>query len=548
MYNISFFKKMLVLASIILLYSCDKDYNAIGGDLIGDNHFDLSKYTSNVIAYNQKIGPIQSNNLAVNALGIYKNPAFGTTNANFATQLVLASPNPEIGANPVIDSVYLTVPYYSTLKSTNADGSHEYELDSIYGESKAKIKLSVFESGYFMRDLDPIGGFQEPQKYFTDQNADLDNAKVGSRLNNDVNLAQNDGFFFDSEEIVETTKDDAGKVTTTRSVPAMRLKLDANFFKNKIINAPAGKLITNDVFKEYFRGLYFKVEKADGSDGSMAMLNFKSTNAKITIKYKEDLASTTGGSPTRVEKSIVLNLSGNTVSLLEQSNTNTAYTNAMISPDTSLGDEKLYLKGGEGSLAILDLFDKKDLKGYDSNGNLTGPNGISDELDDLRNLADGKKWLINEANLVFHIDASAMANSHEPNRIYLYDLTNNRPLVDYYDASTNSNPKKAKGIFDGNINKEVVANGRGLNYKIRITNQIRNLIMNADSTNVKLGLVVTEDISTSASSKMKTPNAFISQAPKASVMNPLGTILYGGKSTVPEDKRLKLEIFYTKPN
>jgi uncharacterized protein YbcV (DUF1398 family) len=31
-------------------------------------------------------------------------------------------------------------------------------------------------------------------------------------------------------------------------------------------------------------------------------------------------------------------------------------------------------------------------------------------------------------------------------------------------------------------------------------------------------------------------------------MNPLGIILYGSKSTVPEDKRLKLEIYYTKPN
>lgn len=524
MYNISFFKKMLVLASIILLYSCDKDYNAIGGDLIGDNHFDLSEYSSNVIAYNQKIGPIQSNNLAVNALGIYKNPAFGTTNANFATQLVLATPNPAIGANPVIDSVYLSVPYYSTLKSTNADGSREYELDSIYGVSKAKIKLSVFESGYFMRDLDPIGGFQETQKYFTDQNADFENAKVGSRLNNDANLAQNDGFFFDPEEIVETTKDDAGKVTTTRSVPAMRLKLDVNFFKNKIINASTGKLITNDVFKEYFRGLYFKVENADGSDGNLAMLNFKS--GKITIKYKEDLASTTGGSATRVEKSIVLNLSGNTVSLLEQSNANTTYTNALVAPDATSGDEKLYLKGGEGSLAILDLF------------------SVAGELENIRS----NDWLINEANLVFHVDPSAMANSHEPNRIYLYDLTNNRPLIDYYDSSTNSDPKKSKGIFDGIINKEVVANGRGLTYKIRITNHIRNLIMNADSTNVKLGLVVTEDINTIASSKMRAPNAFISQAPKASVMSPLGTILYGGKSTVPEDKRLKLEIFYTKPN
>jgi hypothetical protein len=51
-----------------------------------------------------KIGPIESNNLPVNALGIFDNPAFGTTTANFATQLVLESANPTIGKNPVIES------------------------------------------------------------------------------------------------------------------------------------------------------------------------------------------------------------------------------------------------------------------------------------------------------------------------------------------------------------------------------------------------------------------------------------------------------------
>jgi hypothetical protein len=66
-----------------------------------------------------------------------------------------------------------------------------------------------------------------------------------------------------------------------------------------------------------------------------------------------------------------------------------------------------------------------------------------------------------------------------------------------------------------------------------------------------LGIVVTEDIAIANSSKFRTSNAFLSQAPKASVMNPLATILYGGKSTSTnpaEDKRLKLEIYYTKPN
>lgn len=534
MYNTSFFKKMLVLASIVLLYSCDKDYNAIGGDLIGDNHFDFSTYTSNVIAYNQKVGPAQSNDLAVNGLGIYSNPAFGTTTANFVTQLSLSSLSPEIGSNTEIESVVLTVPYFTdpTKTVTNADGSHVYELDSIYGGSPAEIKLSVYESGYFMRDLDPTGGFQEAQRYYTNQNANFDNAKIGNRLNDEVNVAQNDGFFFSAAEYVEKTIDATTKVeTTTRTAPGMRLNLNKSFFVSKIIHAPAGKLATADVFKDYFRGLYFKVEKSGSSAGNMALLNFKL--GKVTIKYKEDLSTTVGTvvTVTRVDKSIVLNMAGNSVSLLEQTNTNTLYANATSSPNTVDGDQNLFLKGGEGSMAILDLF------------------STPGELTTLRS----NGWLINEANLVFHIDTDKMKDVagvkvFEPNRIYLYDLTNSRPVVDYFnDATTGTNPKNGKLIYGGIINKEAATN-KGLTYKIRITNQIRNLIKNADSTNVKLGLVVTEDINTVNSSYLKTPNSFTARLPKASVMNPLGTILYGGKSTVPVDKRLKLEIFYTKPN
>jgi hypothetical protein len=64
----------------------------------------------------------------------------------------------------------------------------------IYGPSDAKIMLSVFESGYFMRDLDPAGGFQQAQKYYTNQNSDFNSVKVGSRLNNSSDASQNDSL------------------------------------------------------------------------------------------------------------------------------------------------------------------------------------------------------------------------------------------------------------------------------------------------------------------------------------------------------------------
>jgi hypothetical protein len=52
----------------------------------------------------------------------------------------------------------------------------------------------------------------------------------------------------------------------------------------------------------------------------------------------------------------VLNLTGNTVGLLDQSNTNTSYASATNAANinTTVGF-KIISKGGEGSMAILEL-------------------------------------------------------------------------------------------------------------------------------------------------------------------------------------------------
>jgi Domain of unknown function (DUF4270) len=538
MYNTSFLKKLFILCGFFILFSCDKDYNVVGEDLIGDNNFELGKYYSPVKAYNQGTGVIQSNNLAINALGFYTNTAFGTTAASFATQVSLATANPTIGANAVMDSVVLNIPYFSKdiTTSNTATGIKTYELDSIYGTSKAPFKLSIYESGYFMRDLDPATNFKETQAYYSNQKNDFEALIIGNRLNDAANSKENDAFYFDPIEIAEKTIDEETKKSTTkRSAPAMRLKLSNSFFTSKILNAPAGKLTSNSAFKDYFRGLYFKIEKT-GANENMAMVDF--SKGVVRLYYKQDVSTTANGVTTvkRENKTLDINLSGNTVNFLEQSNLNADYSNAVTNFNPSVGDSKLYLKGGEGSLAVLELF------GPDNDNN-----GVSDELEKIRK----NGWLINEANLVFHIDAAAMKNSVEPNRIYVYNLTNKNAVLDYLTDNTTAGTGKAKFdkfILDGILKKEAVTNGRGLTYKVRITNQIKNLIKNADSTNVKLGVVVTESIGVASFNKLKTANSVFSIVPTASVLNPLGTILYGGHPAVPEDKRLRLEIIYTKPN
>lgn len=550
----AFFKTVILLFTVGLVISCDKDFNEVGADLIDDIHYDFDKADFSVLAYNAPTGPVQTSNLPINSLGYYKNSVFGETTATFLTQLELATVDPKfygrfnsdgVTPNPsfVVDSVYLYVPYFSKLKSTDDSGDSTYELDSVHGRDN-KLKLSVFRSQYFLRNLDPDLGLQEQQRYYSNE-VDLMNSTIATTRLNNWNSAQNDDFKFSNAQIKILKNNETGAGTVKeRLAPGLFLNLDAATFKSAILYAPEGKLTDNNVFKEYFKGLYFHAEN-DNQKNALARLNF--AQGKITIVYKgKDSETSTAGYK---RKTLVLNLAGNSVNFFQ--NTNAPNYNAAINnpQDIVNGERKLYLKGGEGSMAVLKLFSGSELQNIKDSG-----------------------WLINEANLVFTIDSPSMtpvfdltdpnynpsdANDRvefEPNRILLYDLNNKRVLIDYsFDVSTNTlYPKFNKFVHDGIIRLD--SDKKGTQYKVRLTNHIRNLV-SKDSTNVALGLVVTESINNINNVKLK--NSFtafgteVKYIPAMSVASPLGTILWGNNIPASDpdySKRLKLEIFYTKPD
>lgn len=577
----SVFRSIIVVVSTVFLFtSCDKDFNQIGSDVIGDDHFDLlPDDLSTIVAHTRGTGVVQTNNMLINSLGIYNNPVFGVTKANFVTELQMANVNPTFELEKFIelDSVILTVPYFSTRLSTDSGGRGVYRLDSIYGNEP--INLKVFESGVVLNDL-AGPDFQNAQKYYSDEDTRFNDFKIGVSLNNSANLKENEKFVTNKKEIRTFKRDKGLKILDTatanieeRLVPRMRLHLNTQFFKNKIINAPAGKLVNNSVFKDYFRGLYFQVQ--DATTGTL--MQFKFSDGDVTLHYREysqlveDPNNPTGpkvptkfpvteplyaGQPIMTAKTFVLKMAGNTVNLLKNSPT-PAYTAALLPSGSVNGDDKLFVKGGEGSLAVINLF---GVDNFGNNGVTGTPNTVPDELDIIRTNVEEKGWLINEASLTFHVDIETMdlsngnAKVREPQRLYLYDLDNKRPLIDYYSDGTtiSGRPKFNKYVHDGLIQREQTADGRGVKYKVRITNHIRNLVKFRDSTNVKLGLVVTEYIENVQNAWFEVPSVQgdvrIDRVPQASVMNPFGTVLYGTGDNVPPEKRLKLEIYYTKPN
>lgn len=525
MNNRLFYRSIIIALGMVTFIACDTDYNEIGANIIdNDVHNSLTKYKASVYATDAPTGAVQANNLPVNSLGVYDNPVFGKTIAHFVSQVELASANPTF-YNPVIDSVYLYVPYFSKLESTDSNGNRTYSLDSIYGDLNARFRLRVYENKYFLRDTDPGAGDGSVQKYYSDDKALVD-ANRGTTVLNNGNISQNDNFYFSDQEIDRLYGAPAAVAETF--APGMFLYLENDFFQQKILEG-GSNLINNNVFREYFRGLYFQVEQI-GDQAVMGMPRFD--QGKITIKYTDNKTDIDDDGSLIIldeteSKSVVLNLTGNTINFFDNTYS-TPFTNAVTSTDDTSGDERLYIKGGAGSLAAIDILSDSDIA-----------------------LLKAERVLINEANLTFFIDKDIMASAKEPRRVYLYDLTNKRPLYDYaVDATTNSlNPKYGKYVHGGIL--EYSSDGRGLGYKVRLTNHINNII-NKDSTNIKLGLVVTENINVITNAALRNPfiveGTQVSTLPVSTVVHPFGTVLYGTNNNVPEEKRLKLEIFYTKPN
>ncbi|MEO0060128.1 MAG: hypothetical protein RLZZ312_1775 [Bacteroidota bacterium] len=582
----NFLKTFFLFSILLIASSCDKDFNTIGSDVVADEHFGFNQYLgTSVVAFNNGFDAVQTNNLPVNSLGIYNNSVFGKTRANYASQLELAATNivfePTLqpsGTNgqssaantPVtLDSVVLTIPYFDRLaeRVINATGAVTYKLDSIQGSSK--INLKVFENKYIINDLNPLENSQEQQKYFSNQDNLFDSNK-GQLLNDDLNTSENTDFLPSAKEYIVPKRDNLFNFITPREVevrqsPRINLHLNKDFFLSKIINAPTGSLASNTAFKNYFRGLYFQV--ADAPNGSLMKLNFAAasitmywkefsalkdnpagtTQPKVPVTFDNDNNATTPEVAKWVIKTFVMNLRGNSVNLINQTNTNT-FQSAITAANATIGDEKLWIKGGaNGAVALIDLFGPDNLR-LDGTA---GSNGVPDDLDAMRR----NKWLINEANLVFHVDKSIMANDpsdfilrQAPYRVYLYDAVNNFPLIDYATDVTVANfPKFNKFILGGILAKNNSTSEKEALYKIRITSHVRNLVSNLDAVNVRLGLSVTEFIGITNSTFLQNSN-LLTRVPVASTINQKGTVLFGNTSVVPAAKKLRLEIYYTKPN
>jgi len=598
--------KIYIFLLFLIFISCNKEYNTIGTDILRSDTFKTNIEYVNVEVKQKKIPPFKSIGLPIYQLGTIKDNIFGDREASFVTQLRLEEINPIFGVtsqekeeagdasniqiikeNEIITDAYLDIPFYTNTYDSDGDGVIDiydvdpndiysdsdgdglsdieertngtdpldpdtdddgildnvdtdtinpnkgatvYDVDSLIGNKDATFKIKVQELDYFLSTYDPNNNFETFLKYYSDNNI-IENFAGTTLFDGEIEISTEEIVIY-KEDDPETDDVDESTEVKERLSPRIRIPIDKEYLQSKIIDKEGNIDLTNqDNFNLYFKGI--TLNAYDFSEPLMLILNY--SDASINIVYEYDRYNrndtpddTSDDTIDREEKTFKLNLTGNQINIIKQDPYSIEISNALTSANQDL--KRVYLKGGEGIMMEINLFD-------DGTG--------SDILGEIKS----KGWLINEANLTMYIDKDAVDISGgiiEPSRIYLYDIESKAPVIDYFvDQSQGQKPKDQKTVHSGLI--EIDEDRNGIKYKIRISEHVKNIIRN-DSLNKKLGLVVTSDITNAVNTELKSTDE-LEYIPISTVINPLGTILYGpNPEPINYDKRFRLELFYTEIN
>lgn len=557
--------RVLTVAFVIgLLAACEDEINSTGSGIVGTVNFDTNVASDFTIAAYSRNYPegVQTNGVPTGVIGIYNDPIYGKTTASFLSQATLSRFDPDFGDNPVIDSVVFTMPYFSSVVDFDDDGNEVYELDSVFG-TIAPIKLSLYRSNFFLNDLDPSTNFEEDAVYLSTDISNPAGAVDQTLLEMEpLEVLKDSNGVPDSEELsklemyqptadpivlTEPVEDEDGNIPdnptfeeSERLAPSLRVKLDTAYWQNVIIEQEGNTTLLNpNSFFEYFRGIYFKAEGIS-NDAFYQLFNLTGTN--ITVYYSFEGSDDSGDDGEITSDGvgdISIPLSG--VSLVDyQNDFDPTIVGEIANADQVNGEANLYLKGGDGSVAIIDMFGPRI--------DLGDGEEIQSELEVLRSCG----IIVNEANLLLYVDqedAAAGLGEPEPERVFVYDIDNNRTLLDgAIDGSVGAN-----GVVDsrtnhlGRLTRTVDGDvtSAGVSYRIRITQHINNIINN-DSTNVRLAVAVSQNVTVDNTALIAGTGDIESgeRVPVSSVISPEGTILHGNLSAN-EDKRLKLRIYYT---
>lgn len=406
------------------------------------------------------------------------------------------------------------------------------ELDSIYGDLEAPFNLRVERSTFFLSDLDPTTGFQEPSPNYSTLEI-YPEFTSGEVLADTTLTISRDEILTFQEDDPETEEDESLLVDQRRS-PGLLIDLDKEFFQQILLDKEGQpELLSNANFKEFFRGLHIRM--TDENRNLLMLLDL--TQARLTMTYSYEAVDEEEGTILRENtyEMRLLNGGGNQAISSNALNTliNEAYpadiSEALQSDENA---SRIFLKGGSGTFAEIDLFE---------------PMGAENVINQIKQ----EDWIINAAFLIFHVDRERLDSQgavYEPPRLLVYNNETLQPLYDLFtERSVSDNSSGVFVNYDGFLQEE---GGQGERYSVNITSHINDIIIR-DSANVRLGLSITPDLRLNGTDTFivgpeESPNE--KELPTHGGISPLGTVLFGSNLEASDPRRVQLEIHYTEIN
>lgn len=510
---IKYLKFIPVFLLLIGIISCEKDLENIGSNLVVEDNFSSNKQTVDVVAYSANIEKTRANSLGQYLLGVYSDTDFGKINASIVSKLTLPQDlNLGFGENPHIEKVVLDIPYHATKdgnKTVEINGISKsvpnFKLDSILGNKEVEFQLNVFELGTFLNTLDPANPSQNMVYY-----SDKEYQKITPSLySGSFKPNENDTVLYVDRlkpllaggyEVY--TRDTIKK---TDKKPSIKLPLDTQKFKQLFVDKASGtEFDSQENFSKYFRGLF--IEASPLANPSSSLLSLNMYDATVTIYYSNDVATTVDNvtTITRTKRTLVFSLGGIISNTIKRDYSGSKAQPFLTSPNTTNGEEKLYVQGAAGSVAVMKL---------------------DENIKTLR----ANNWLINDASLLLYIDKDASSKNY-PERLFLYNYDKTEHIKDIF--------TEGPDVFSGFLERDV--DSIPYRYKFKITDYISDVVKKDHTDELfRFGI------------KVYSPSDMPQNATDTKLRDyswtPKGVVLHGNQ-TSDVDKRIRLEIHYTEIN
>lgn len=295
----------LTLFTAFFVSSCKKTPSQLGADLLPDSTLQVVfTDTASIVAYSQRIDTTRSDELLQSYIGSLHDPVFGQTNSSLYTKIITSTVGHRFGTHPKLDSLVLQLSYAGVYGDTNTYlHLHVYELaedlfyDSVYYSNKTLSTLGTDYADYVFQP----------------------------RPNNKVIIGSD----------------------TVSKVVRIRLSDYSTELGDKLLNADTTVLDSNELFMDYFKGLYLTTDvKTEG--GALPYFTTNTPTTVMTVYYSND-----ENDSLRYAYTITSAIGRFGHYQHDYSTASQSFRQQVIDQDTTLGKEQFYVQGLAGIKTLI---------------------------------------------------------------------------------------------------------------------------------------------------------------------------------------------------